>query len=79
MGRVSFACLLLAASLISHHAQADPYRWCAIYGRDGTNCYFLTIEQCRAAVSGGGFCSPNNFYDGRPISIPEERVRARRR
>ena len=29
-----------------------------------TNCGFLTIEQCRATVSGiGGFCVPNQFYN----------------
>jgi hypothetical protein len=29
-----------------------------------TNCGFLTIEQCRASVSGiGGFCVPNQFYN----------------
>jgi uncharacterized protein DUF3551 len=31
-----------------------------------TNCGFLTIEQCRATVSGiGGFCVPNQFYNPR--------------
>ena len=48
-------------------AQADPYRWCAQYGgrNGGTNCYFMTIGQCQAAVSGvGGFCRPNPFYTG---------------
>ena len=50
-------------------ASADPYRWCAEYGsgRGGgaTNCYFVTLGQCRAAVSGvGGFCRPNQFYTG---------------
>jgi hypothetical protein len=30
------------------------------------NCGFLTIEQCRATVSGiGGFCVPNQFYNPR--------------
>ena len=58
-------------------AAADPYRWCAQYagGAFGgsSNCYFVTIEQCRAAVSGnGGFCVPNNFYDGRPVTTPED-------
>ena len=48
-----------------------PYPWCAVYGsRDGggaSNCGFLTIEQCRATVSGiGGFCAPNQFYNPRP-------------
>ena len=51
-------------------AKADPYKWCAIYsgGRGGaSNCYFVTLQQCQATVSGiGGFCTPNQFYDGRP-------------
>jgi hypothetical protein len=55
---------------MSDTAQADPYKWCALYGNGWsgpTNCYFLTLEQCRAAVSGaGGFCAENPFYDGRP-------------
>jgi hypothetical protein len=45
----------------------DPYPWCALYTNDeggGSNCGFLTIEQCRATVSGiGGFCVPNQFYN----------------
>lgn len=49
--------------------QGDPYAWCALYSGSGLggaqNCYFLTLEQCRAAVSGvGGYCSPNPFYTG---------------
>ncbi len=42
------------------------YRWCANYGpRIGaTNCYFATLGQCRAAVSGvGGFCSRSPYLD----------------
>ena len=57
--------------------QADPYRWCAEYsGRPGgTNCYFVTLQQCRAAVSGvGGFCRPNTFYTGSDAS-PRRRKR----
>jgi len=47
----------------------DPYPWCAEYGTGsadlGTNCYFMTYEQCRAALSGnGGFCRENRFYSG---------------
>jgi hypothetical protein len=49
-------------------AHADPYKWCADYGTssdNGTNCYFLTRQQCQAAISGnGGFCRPNPFYTG---------------
>jgi hypothetical protein len=33
-------------------------------GLGATNCGFLTIEQCRATVSGGSsFCVPNQFYN----------------
>jgi len=62
-------------------AAADPYRWCAQYGPDGdggTNCYFLTLEQCQAAVSGnGGFCTPNNFYTGPAAADGSRRSRNR--
>lgn len=60
-----------AATLVATSAYAqkpyDPYRWCAVYsGRGGgaTNCGFITLQQCRATVSGiGGFCQPNPFYN----------------
>ena len=64
---------LLAVGVLSQAggAKADPYRWCGHYGNtddNGTNCYFLTLEQCKAAISGnGGFCTPNTFYTGTPI------------
>jgi len=35
----------------------DPYPWRAVYGGDAggaSNCGFLSIEQCRATVSGIG-------------------------
>ena len=45
------------ASLVLVTASADS-------GLGATNCGFLTIEQCRATVSGiGGFCVPNQFYN----------------
>lgn len=51
----------------------DPYPWCAVYGDNegagGTNCGFLTIEQCRATISGiGGSCEPNQFYNPKPTA-----------
>jgi hypothetical protein len=57
----------------------DPYPWCAVYSGDGgggTNCGFLTIEQCRATVSGiGGFCAPNQFYNpARPAARSRNRT-----
>jgi hypothetical protein len=80
--------LLIFPALVSVYAtpaHADPYRWCADYGGGrgggGTNCYFMTIQQCRAAISGvGGFCRENGFYDGRPVRTPEDgTVRRKRR
>lgn len=59
-------------------ASADPYKWCAVYssGRGGGagNCGFVTLEQCRATVSGiGGFCRENLFYTG-PQDRPVKRA-----
>jgi hypothetical protein len=43
------------------------------------NCGFLTIEQCRATVSGmGGFCVINQFYNPRgPASATRKRREVR--
>jgi uncharacterized membrane protein len=75
--------LLALCAFATSPAAADPYRWCAVYGTSdegGTNCYFVTIEQCRAAVSGnGGFCAPNTFYDGRPVAAPGDARPSRNR
>lgn len=74
--------LALIAGSLTDTARADPYRWCAQYVGEGgsTNCYFVTLEQCRAAVSGaGGLCLPNQFYDGRPVTTPDDFAPRRRR
>jgi hypothetical protein len=60
---------VLAAGVMAQPAHADPYRWCAEYGGGrgggGTNCGFVTWQQCQAAISGvGGFCRKNAFYTG---------------
>ena len=75
----------IAAACPSGPAQADPYRWCADYtvmgGIGARNCYFMTLEQCRATVSGvGGLCVLNPFYDGVPIdgSKPAKRSKPKR-
>jgi hypothetical protein len=66
--RVVLPALAALAVLVPASGQADPYRWCAQYGNrggGGTNCGFVTLQQCRATVSGiGGFCVPNQFYTG---------------
>ena len=57
------------------------YPWCAHYlGRSGgaVNCGFVTIEQCRATVSGiGGSCDRNPWYT-EPQPVPR-RGRAQQR
>jgi hypothetical protein len=71
--RIAFGILLAALTGGTiDTARADPYPWCAVLGISdnvGTNCYYMTLQQCRASVSGiGGFCTHNNFYDGRPVT-----------
>jgi len=60
-------------------AKADPYRWCAEYGGHeggGSNCGFVTWEQCQATIQGmGGWCVPNQFYDGRAYDQAQPRRR----
>lgn len=57
---------------LAYEMPYDPYPWCAVYGGDAggaSNCGFLTIDQCRATISGmGGFCEPNQFYNPRPAA-----------
>jgi hypothetical protein len=45
-------------------ANAQEYPWCVQYGgRGGSNCGFVTWEQCMAARSGnGGYCYRNRFF-----------------
>lgn len=79
----AFAGLLAVGVLASADgAKADPYRWCAQYGTsddNGTNCYFLTLQQCQAAISGnGGFCTPNQFYNGAPVTTGDDTTRRSR-
>ena len=72
--RIAIAALfLIAVATVAEPAKADPYRWCALYGSFGgggvESCWYLTIEQCRAAISGlGRFCKESAWYDGRPVS-----------
>ena len=85
--RIAIAALLaIAAGSFAGTAQADPYRWCADYGsgRGGlgaTNCYFVTLEQCRAAASqaSAATAEPNPFYDGVPVDGPPARRAKKKR
>ena len=60
---IVMSCLLTAASVLIAEAFADSYRWCSVDNNGGgTNCGFVTIEQCRATISGiGGFCEPKQI------------------
>jgi hypothetical protein len=78
--RILFAALvLLAAGSFTDTAKADQYRWCALYGGEtgGTNCWFVTLEQCRNAISGmsTATCQPNGFYTGTPVDAPRRASR----
>jgi hypothetical protein len=66
----TFCVFAMAGSAVAQGYQRpyDPYPWCAVYGGNfgGSNCGFLTWQQCMATVSGiGGFCQPNQFYNPR--------------
>ena len=79
-GGAAFAVIAAISSEPAHSYDMpyDPYPWCAFYsgeGGGGTNCGFLSLEQCRVTVSGiGGFCGPNQFYNPqRPASRSRKR------
>ena len=78
---LALSALTMCVVLMPSAGRADPYKWCAIYsggrGGGGSNCGFLTLEQCRATVSGiGGFCQVNQFYTG-PAEARVKRTRKR--
>lgn len=83
MRRILLIAVVFGGALPAQAAQADPYRWCVDYGSaggdGGSNCYFLTLAQCRAAALGNrGFCRPNPFYTG-PDNAARPSGRARGR
>ena len=71
--------LFAATAAISSPAAAQNYPWCAHYGGSedgGTNCGFVTREQCLATVSGtGGSCELNTQYVAPPGPAPGHRRR----
>jgi uncharacterized protein DUF3551 len=83
MRALSAVVLAMVASWFIDDARADPYKWCAVFGSQhggATSCYSVTLEQCRATISGmGGFCAENPFYDGLPVRTPGDGPAPRRR
>lgn len=79
LGMFAAAAFAALITMMPSAGQADPYKWCANYSGDdgggGTNCGFVTLEQCRATISGmGGYCDRNPFYTG-PAERPAKRAR----
>jgi hypothetical protein len=61
-----FAGLVTTLSSIASSKAGELYLWCAEYSgaMGGSNCGFVTFEQCQATVHGaGGFCRKNGFYE----------------
>jgi hypothetical protein len=58
-----FGILIAAGGIGSSPAKAMNYPWCGYDGGGGTNCGFVSFEQCMASISGnGGFCNRNTQY-----------------
>jgi hypothetical protein len=56
--------VMLAPPAAPVHAQAN-FPWCSNFadGFGGTNCGFVSYEQCMATVRGsGGFCDKSDMY-----------------
>jgi hypothetical protein len=71
---LAIAGLVIVGATVQHPAPAIAapiYAWCMQASSPrGPDCYYATIEQCRAAASAVGFCHPNPAYtvatQGRP-------------
>ena len=76
---VSGICVAIVG--IGARAEAQNYPWCAIYGGfddGGTNCGFITFEQCMATARGlGSNCQPNTQYVPPPGPHPAIGVQRR--
>ena len=59
--------IIAAATALGTPAHAQNYPWCAIYNGGavggGTNCGFVSFEQCMETARGlGSFCYRNTQY-----------------
>jgi len=60
---VALAAAAAAQEIRPAAAQAPIYQWCMQpSAQRGPECYFSTLEQCRATASAVGFCHENPFY-----------------
>ena len=78
---ILFALGICAAMALATRVEAQNYPWCAYYddgGVGGTNCGFVSFEQCMTTVRGiGGFCNVNTQYQPPLVSHPANRPRHR--
>ncbi len=57
--------ILVASAGFVTRAEAQNYPWCAYYGgpAGGTNCGFISFDQCMETLRGmGGMCNVNTQY-----------------
>jgi hypothetical protein len=77
---LSTLALIATAVTLAAPAYAQNYPWCALYSGGGvgggTNCGFVSFEQCMATASGlGKFCVRNTQYVPPPGPHPLRRYR----
>ena len=70
--------VIVATTVFNTQTKAQNYPWCAIYSggavSGGTNCGFVTFEQCMVTASGlGSFCYRNTQYEPPPGPHPYTR------
>jgi len=72
----------VAAVAVGTRAEAQNYPWCAYYSGGGvgggTNCGFITFQQCMETARGlGSLCQPNTQYQPPPGPHPPSKLRGR--
>jgi hypothetical protein len=70
--------IIAATTVLTTQTKAQNYPWCAIYSGGavggGTNCGFITFEQCMETARGlGSLCQPNTQYQPPPGPHPSTR------
>jgi hypothetical protein len=78
LGPITFG--ILGAAVVAGQptsASAQSYPWCA-QGDSIVHCYYMTREQCEAAVNYHGFCLANSSMPTPNNEAPQPRLQRRR-
>ena len=78
LGPITFG--ILGAAVVAGQptsATAQSYPWCA-QGDSIVHCYYMTREQCEAAVNYHGFCLANSSMPTPNNEAPQPRLQRRR-